>query len=102
MRSLTVYILQCSDDTYYTGVTNNLERRLKEHQQAVNPGCYTASRLPVTLVYSESIKNPIKAIEAEKQLKNWSRKKKEALIAGRLELLPQLAKKKFRKGGVDG
>lgn len=97
MKSLFVYILLCADDTYYTGVTNDVNRRVKEHEDAMNPSSYTASRLPVKLVYFEKIKGPIDAIMAEKQLKNWSRKKKEALIRGELELLPLLAKKNFTK-----
>ena len=97
MKALYVYILLCADGTYYTGLTNNVERRVKEHEEAFNPKSYTAKRLPVKLVYSERIKGPIDAMLAEKQLKNWSKKKKEALIRGELELLPLLSKKDFSK-----
>ena len=48
-----VYILKCSDNSFYTGHTDNLERRLFEHQQKVQGSCYTASRLPVQLVFQE-------------------------------------------------
>ncbi|MDZ7740550.1 MAG: GIY-YIG nuclease family protein [Bacteroidota bacterium] len=46
-----VYILQCSDNSFYTGITNNLERRLKQHQAGINPDCYTFTRRPLHLVY---------------------------------------------------
>lgn len=99
MRFLFVYILLCADGTYYTGVTNDVPKRLKEHEEALNPNSYTARRLPVKLVYFEKFKGPYTAILAEKQLKKWSKKKKEALINGELELLPALAKKDFSKKG---
>jgi len=86
-----VYILQCNDDTYYTGVTNNLEKRFQEHEQGINRNCYTFTRRPIRLVYHEIFNNPLSAIAFEKKLKGWSRKKKEALINGNYELLPQLS-----------
>ncbi len=95
MKSLSVYILLCADDSYYVGVTNNLERRLKEHETAIFPSCFTASRLPVILVYQELVYGPQSAINREKQLKRWTRQKKEALIKGDLEKLKLLAKKQF-------
>ncbi len=95
MKSLTVYILLCADDSYYIGVTNNLERRLLEHETAYNPESYTAQRLPVKLVYQELVYGPLTAIKREKQLKAWNREKKEALINGNLNLLKQRAKKRF-------
>jgi putative endonuclease len=95
MKSLIVYILLCADDSYYVGVTNNLKIRLWQHETAIYPSCFTASRLPVTLVYQESVYGPLSAIKREKQLKRWTRQKKEALINGNLEQLKQLAKKQF-------
>ena len=88
-----VYILLCSDHSYYTGVTNNMERRLKEHTNSVNPKAYTSSRLPIELVFVERIQSPNHAIAIEKQIKGWSRKKKEALINGDFELLVELSKR---------
>jgi putative endonuclease len=96
MKVLCVYMLKCSDDSIYVGVTNNIERRLMEHQSAYNPESYTAQRLPVKLVYKEFIHGPRTAIEREKQLKRWSSKKKMALIKGDYDGLVVLAKKKFR------
>lgn len=95
MKSLFVYILKCSDLTYYTGVTNNIERRLIEHQSAYSDTSYTAQRLPVELVYFTEIQGELQAIAKEKQIKRWSQAKKEALINGEFSNLPNLAKKKF-------
>jgi putative endonuclease len=92
-----VYILKCNDDTYYTGVTNDVERRLIEHQSGENKDAYTHSRRPVELVFSADFSNIEVAIEKEKQIKKWSKKKKEALINGEFELLPNLSKKEFKK-----
>lgn len=91
MNQLCVYILECSDDSYYTGVTNNLERRLLEHQSGEDKNSYTFSRRPLVLKwYSESM-DTHQAIEFEKQIKGWSRAKKKALIADDIDLLKKLA-----------
>ena len=79
-RFLCVYILKCSDSKYYTGITNNLERRLLEHQSAINKHCFTAQRLPVVLVYYHQFSDFNLAIAWEKRIKSWSIRKKEALI----------------------
>ena len=91
-----MYILKCNDDSYYTGSTNNLELRILEHQNGIGAN-YTKSRLPVELVYYEEYSRIKDAFQREKQVQGWSRKKKEALINGEYEFLPQLAKKIFRK-----
>ena len=76
-----VYILKCKDDSYYVGLTTAIVRRLKEH---CAKGCHhTASRLPVKLVYSEEYSDRSIAAKREKQLKGWSRIKKEYLIDGK-------------------
>jgi len=82
MKTYFVYILLCSDNSFYTGVTNNLTRRLHEHQTGINSSCYTYTRRPVKLMRALQFNNPNDAISAEKQIKGWSRKKKEALING--------------------
>ena len=87
-----VYILLCNDNSFYIGVTNNIERRFDEHCQALNPNCYTFTRLPVKLVYKEIYPDFESAFKREKQLKRWSREKKEALISGNYEKLVHLAK----------
>lgn len=90
-----VYILRCSDNTYYTGVTNNIERRLAEHQSGENKTAYTFKKRPVKLVFKANFSSIDYAIEKEKQIKSWSKNKKEALIKGDFELLPELSKKEF-------
>jgi tRNA/rRNA methyltransferase len=75
------YMLRCADGSYYVGQTDALERRVGEHQSGLIPG-YTATRRPVTLVWSESFSDRDQAKEAETRIKSWSRAKKEALIRG--------------------
>ena len=74
-----VYMLRCSDGSYYVGHTEDLENRITAHQAGQIPG-YTQSRLPIQLVFSEEFPSRVDAIERERQLKNWSRAKKQALI----------------------
>jgi putative endonuclease len=92
MKQYFVYILLCSDNSYYTGITNNLERRLYEHENGIDPKSYTFKRRPVKLVFQEMFTEVIQAIAFEKQVKGWSRAKKEALINGNWDLLPELSK----------
>jgi putative endonuclease len=95
MKTLYVYILECSDESYYVGVTNNVSRRFQEHQNARNSESYTASRLPIKLLYVEEFSGPLAAIAREKQLKGWTKAKKQALIAKHFDELVDLAKKQF-------
>ncbi|QOW09152.1 GIY-YIG nuclease family protein [Kaistella flava (ex Peng et al. 2021)] len=92
-----VYILKCSDNSYYTGITNDLCRRIEEHNNGVNPTCYTHNRRPVHLAFSSEFIDVNLAILFEKQIKGWSRKKKEAIINGDWNLLPELSKNKMKK-----
>jgi putative endonuclease len=89
-----VYILNCADGKYYTRITNNLERRLKEHQQGINKNCYTFTRRPLELMYKINFTNPNEAIKWEKKIKDWSRKKKEALMTENWNDLIEFSKKK--------
>jgi putative endonuclease len=91
-----MYILECSDGSYYVGSTKDLEYRLSEHQEGQGAK-HTARRLPVKLVYSEEYERVVDAYTREKQIQNWSRAKREALINGNEESLPNLAKKDFEK-----
>src|SRR5690554_339649 len=95
--NMYIYILKCNDGSYYTGVTNCLERRLIEHHTGLNLTCYTFYRRPLELVYHPGFLSIVKSIEVEKRIKKWSRKKKKALINGDYDLLIELAKKKFIK-----
>ena len=92
-----VYILKCSDNSYYTGITNDLSRRVNEHNDGINPSCYTYTRRPVKLVFSSEFTDVTLAILFEKQVKGWSRKKKEAMINGEWHLLPDLSKNRMKK-----
>jgi putative endonuclease len=80
LKFLYVYILKCSDGTYYTGVTNNPERRLEQHNSGIDKKSYTFSRRPLEMVYCERFVDYNLAIKWEKRIKDWSRKKKEALM----------------------
>ena len=87
-----VYMLRCRDGRYYVGSTRgSLERRVAEHNAGAFGG-YTASRRPVELVFHQGFANATDAIAAERQLKGWSRAKKEALIRGDYEALKVLAR----------
>lgn len=90
MRDGYMYILQCSDGSYYTGSTVDLERRLAQHQAGEGAN-HTIKRLSVTLLYYEEFARIDKAFYREKQIQGWSRKKKEALIAGQTEKLKKEA-----------
>lgn len=79
--SFYAYMLRCADRSYYTGHTDNLEHRIGSHQSGQLEG-YTHTRRPVELVWSQDFPSRIEALEAERQIKGWSRRKKEALIAG--------------------
>lgn len=92
MSRYFVYILRCNDNSYYTGITNDIDRRLYEHENGMEPG-YTSKRRPVKLVFCEPFEDVNQAIAFEKQVKGWSRKKKEAIINGQWELLPELSKR---------
>jgi len=95
MKSYYVYILKCSDDTFYTGVTSNLAKRFTEHEQGKYRDSYTYKRRPVTLAFYCEFTDVNMAILKEKQIKKWSKAKKQALINGQFDDLVNLAKKKF-------
>ncbi|MCI0556138.1 MAG: GIY-YIG nuclease family protein [Anaerolineae bacterium] len=94
-----MYILQCSDDSYYVGSTRNLDLRFSQHQSRKGSR-YTSGRLPVQLVYCEEYDRVSDAFYREKQIQGWTRRKREALINGSPELLPVLAKKVFDKNRI--
>ncbi len=84
-----VYILRCSDDSLYVGQTNDLENRVARHNAGL-AASYTLSRRPVRVVYVERHPNLSESIQRERQLKRWTRAKKEALIAGDRATLKRL------------
>jgi putative endonuclease len=95
MPGCWLYILKCADGSYYVGTTraDDLETRVSQHQQGTFGG-YTSARRPVTLVYSQHFDEVRQAIALERQIKGWSRAKKEALIRRDYEALVPLAKRK--------
>ena len=89
-----LYILLCADGSYYVGMTrDSLDRRFAEHQAGTFSG-YTARRRPVQLVYHQQFQRITDAVGAERQVKEWRREKKEALIRGDFQLLPGLSRRK--------
>ena len=91
--SFHVYMLHCRGGFFYVGHTDDLGRRIAEHQSGLIPG-FTADHLPVELVWSEYFQTRDQAKEVERKLKGWSRVKKLALIRGDWVLISALAKKK--------
>ncbi len=91
MKNGFVYILECSDGTYYTGSTIDLELRITQHQNGIGAN-YTARRLPVKLLYFERFSTIAEAFYREKQVQGWSRKKKLALINNKMEDLPEFSR----------
>lgn len=86
-----MYILECSDGTYYVGSTWNIGRRLSQHN-AGEGAEYTRTRCPVTLLYVEEHYMIKDAFAREKQVQGWSRRKRRALIEGRTAELPHLSR----------
>ena len=89
MKVYTVYILECADSTFYTGCTSNLAQRLAQHERKYFPDYYTASRLPVALVWSQEFASADEMVAAERTIKGWSRQKKIALIDQTVTLSPR-------------
>ena len=88
---VTVYILRCADNSYYTGLTRKPpEARLWEHNEGLVDG-YTKTRRPVEMVFTETFERIVDAIDRERQIKGWTRRKKEALIRYDYEAMPKLA-----------
>ncbi len=96
MLTFWVYILECSDGSYYTGHTDDMDARLYAHIHGLLP-CYTRSRRPVKLVYCQEFSTRDEAFTAERQIKGWSRRKKQALIANDWDKLVEYSKAYSRK-----
>ena len=90
---ISVYILRCCDSSLYVGLTSRLAQRISEHRDGVG-SVYTAKKRPIALVYWEEYDSEDAAIARERQLKGWTRAKKEALIAGDREQLKLLSKRR--------
>ncbi len=99
MKTYYVYMLLCADRSFYIGITNNPEARVAQHQNGIDPECYTFNRRPLKLVHCSDFRNVDDAIAWEKQLKGWSRAKKVAFVSGNWELVHDLAKRTARRRG---
>jgi tRNA/rRNA methyltransferase len=88
-----VYMLECADQSYYIGHTDNLEKRISEHQRGEVRG-YTSTRRPVRVVFTQDFPSREEAVAAELQIKGWNRKKKEALICGDWAQISALARRR--------
>lgn len=97
MKNFWVYIIKCANNSYYTGHTDNLENRFNQHVTAYIPSCYTAKRLPLKLVFSQEFTSREEALQSERQIKGWSRKKKEAMIAGDWDKVSEFAQNTLRQ-----
>jgi putative endonuclease len=92
LMAFWVYILRCADGSYYTGHTDNLEKRIGEHITGAIVSCYTFKRRPIELVFSQEFTLREEALSSEQQIKGWSRKKKEAMMRGDWAEVSRLAK----------
>ncbi len=102
MSGAYVYILRCADGSYYVGTTRkSIEERVSEHNTGLYGG-YSLTRRPVTLVFAQHFEIITDAIAAERQIKGWSRAKKEALIKRDWDRLPELAKRGSRRSQGKG
>ena len=88
------YLLRCNDGSYYAGHTDDLDQRIGQHMSGALGG-YTARRLPVVLVWSDSFATRDEAFAAERMIKGWSRAKKKALIAGDWDRISFLARNRM-------
>lgn len=86
-----VYILKCADYSYYTGITNDLEKRFNEHQSGIKKESYTFRRRPLLLEFYQEFNDVLQAIYFEKKIKGWTRAKKQALINGDFDMLQILS-----------
>jgi len=92
VKTYWVYMVRCVDESYYVGVTSEIDRRIAEHNLGLSRIAYTFTRRPVSLVYAQAFSNVDDAIAAEKRIKGWSRAKKTALICGDWDAIRELAK----------
>ena len=96
-----VYMLHCNGGRFYVGHTDDLERRIGQHESGAIPG-FTRDFAPVVLVWSQEFRSRIEALECERRIKGWSRAKKLALVRGDWALISQLAKKKISPSTSSG
>ena len=91
MKQYFVYIVECSDGLLYTGITNDPDRRLEEHNDGIDKNSFTFKRRPVKMIFLQDFNEAEQAIYFEKKIKKWSAKKKRALAFDNYDLLQLLA-----------
>lgn len=91
MNEFYVYIIKCNKGSYYTGHTDNLEKRMSEHLNGT-VNCWTTFKQPLSVVYVEQFGTRSEALEMERRIKKWSRAKKEALMSNDWQRLKELSK----------
>ncbi|MBT8256039.1 MAG: GIY-YIG nuclease family protein [Bacteroidia bacterium] len=91
MNQYYVYIVECNDALLYTGITNNVSRRMEEHNLGTLVSSFTYTRRPVQLIFHQEFNDVLQAIYFEKKIKKWSALKKRALANGDFDMLQILA-----------
>ena len=86
-----VYILKCSNESYYTGITNDITRRFEEHEFGINKECYTFKRRPLIMEFYQEFSDVLQSIYFENKIKGWTRAKKKALIDEDFDMLQILS-----------
>ncbi|MCX2680689.1 GIY-YIG nuclease family protein [Galbibacter sp. EGI 63066] len=102
MKLYYVYILECSDKSFYIGITSDVEKRVYQHNVGMDRSSYTYDKRPVKLKWVEQFTDPDGAIKIEKQLKGWSRRKKIALIEQDWDRLIEYSKNYTQLGSSTG
>lgn len=95
-----VYILECSDLSYYTGFTYDINERLLKHEVGFYPDCYTFKKRPVKLVFTYSFFDAVQAKAFERKVKGWTRKKKKALIESDWDKIVEIVRKENEDRGI--
>ena len=98
MKFYYTYVLECADKSFYVGITSDLEKRMYQHNSGKDKEAYTFSRRPVKLKWYQEFSNPEQAIKFEKQIKGWSRRKKQALIKDDWDKIVEYSKNYSRFG----
>lgn len=91
MKTYHIYIIKCADNLLYTGFTNNIDRRFREHELGLNKTCFTYKRRPLELIFYQEFNDVKQAISFEKKIKKWSVKKKLALANENFDMLQILS-----------
>jgi len=101
MKIFCVYIVECKDESFYIGVTSNLEKRIWQHNVGIDQHAFTYKRRPVVLKWFEQFSDPAAAFKVEKQLKEWNRRKKIAMIQENWNKLVEYSKNYTEYGSSD-